>query len=134
MRKITQCKISLMEKDTNFSIDDKGKGNYIIRSTGSFNPEEYIKTHLDEELNEEEYKFLVENAITVIYDNLMEKQEGRVLDTVGVWLTFDDGEIIENAIDIPILDSMAEFGEADVIPILEFAKMTVDPFYESETS
>jgi hypothetical protein len=124
-----------MEKDTNFSIDDKGKGNYIIRSTGSFNPEDYIKTHLSgKELDKEEYKFLVENAIVVIYDNLIEKQEGKSLDTVGIWLTFDNGEVIENALDIPVLESMAEFGEKDIIPILEFAKMTVEPFYESEVS
>ena len=43
MKKVLECKISLMEKEKDFSVDDKGKGNYIIRTSGTFLPEEYLE-------------------------------------------------------------------------------------------
>ncbi len=35
MKKIDEFKVSLMEKDADFEIDDKGKGIYIIRTSGT---------------------------------------------------------------------------------------------------
>lgn len=124
-----------MEKDSNFSIDDKGKGNYVIRSSGTFEPEKYIMENAhSQDFTKEEYKGFVQNAITVIYDSLLNENKEKVFHTVGIWITFDGEETIENAIDIAVLESMAEFGGEGVIPILEFAKMTLDPYYESEVS
>jgi hypothetical protein len=135
MKKILECKISLMEKDQNFSIDEKGKGNYIVRATGKFKPEEYIQQWSNgEELKPEEYKSFVENALMMIYDNMLERAGEDKLDTVGIWITFDDENIIDNAIDLSVLETMGEYGEDGLIPILEFAKMTLDPYYESSIS
>lgn len=124
-----------MEKETNFSVDDKGKGNYIIRTSGTFEPEKYLAANppaLD--LTLEEYRAFIEHAITMIYGSLITENKGNEFHTVGVWLTFDDGETIDNAMDISVLESMAELGGKEVIPIFEFAKMTLDPYYEGEIS
>ena len=122
-----------MEKEKNFSIDNKSKGNYIIRSSGTFEPEKYIIEYASSQnFTQEEYKAFVENAISIIYNNLLNENKEKVFDTVGIWITFDGEETIENAIDIQVLESMAEYGEEGVIPILEFAKMTLDSYYESQ--
>ena len=124
-----------MEKDNNFSIDDKGKGNYIIRSSGTFEPEKYIMENVSfQDFDQDEYLSFVENAISMIYDSLLNENKETVFHTVGLWITFEGEDPIENAIDVSVLESIAEFGEEGVIPILEFAKMTLDPYYESEVS
>lgn len=135
MKKIIECKISLMEKDQNFSIDEKGKGNYIVRATGTFKPEEYLQQWSNgEELKEDEYRSFIENALMMIYDNMLERASEDKLDTVGLWITFDDEKTIDNAIDLSVMETMEQYGEEGVIPILEFAKMTLDPYYESSVS
>ena len=127
-----------MEKDQNFSISDKGKGNYIIRTTGTFEPEKYLKDFAfdGKAIEEDDYRYLVENAVMMIYDSMISRKDISLgqMDTVGIWITFDDGLTIDNAMDISILKDMEEYGEEGVIPILEFAKMTLDPYYESSVS
>ena len=135
MKRIVECKISLMEKEKDFSIDDKGKGNYIIRSSGIFNPENYLKGEDFEEIIEpDEYMGFIENAISLVYDNLIIESKDQVKDAVGLWITFDDGEKIDNAMDISVLEAIENYGEEGVNSILEFAKMTLQPYYESEVS
>jgi len=134
MKKILECKVSLMEKDTNFSIDEKSKGNYIIRTTGKFEPEKYIMERaFVQGMLQDQYLEFMENAIQMIYDNLIENAKTS-FDTVGLWITFDDGNTIDNAMDIDVMITMGEYGGPGVIPILEFAKMTLGPYYESEVS
>lgn len=136
MRKIKECRISLMEKGENFSIED-GKGNYILRTTGTFEPEKYLKDFAFEgkHLKEKEYKDFVANAIMMIYDSIIDSGDHKgALDTVGLWVVFEDDETIDNAMDISLLESMEKYGEDGTIPILEFAKMTLQPYYEGETS
>ena len=132
MKKILECKISLMEKDTNFSIDEKSKGNYIIRTTGTFEPEKYImEWAFAQDMDQDQYLEFVNNAVLMIYDNLIENTKTS-FDTVGLWITFDDGHTIDNAMDVDVMITMGEYGGEGVIPILEFAKMTLAPYYESE--
>ena len=70
--------------------------------------------------------------LTTIYGDLISESKDK-LDTVGIWITFDDDSVIENSMDISILDSIGEYGENGIIPILEFVKMTLQPD-ESEVS
>ena len=54
-----------MEKDKSFSVNEKGKGNYIVRSTGKFLPNEYFKkwgVDIKENFDEDEYNFFIGNA------------------------------------------------------------------------
>jgi len=134
MKKILECKISLMEKDANFSIDKKSKGNYIVRTTGTFNPEKYIvEWGFSQEMKQKEYLDFVANALLMIYDNLVENTECKI-DSVGLWITFDDGNTIDNAMDFEVMEAIENYGGPGVIPVLEFTKMTLAPYYESEVS
>ncbi len=120
-----------MERDKDFSIDEQNKGNYIIRTSGTFEPEKYIMENaFAQGMEQEEYLAFVENAVMMIYDSMI-GSAGSKFDTVGLWITFEDGKTIDNSMDIDILKSMEEYGEEGVIPILEFAKMTLAPYYES---
>jgi hypothetical protein len=135
MKKILECKVSLMEKDINFSIDEESKGNYIIRTSGTFNPEKVLEDRTNKFIiTEDEYKSFVETAIMTIYEDLLENSTDKKVDTVGIWITFEDGEKIDNAMDISLLEAIEDYGEEGVISILELAKMTLAPYYESEVS
>jgi len=39
---INEIKISLMEKEKDFNINENGKGNYIIKSSATFLPDKYL--------------------------------------------------------------------------------------------
>lgn len=134
MKKILEFKVSLMEKDKDFSINENGKGNYIIRATGTFKPEEYLEKWSNEEIEENEYRSFVESAIMMIYDNMLVQAGEEKFDTVGLWITFNDETKVENAMDLDVLKALESYGPEDVIPVLEFAKMTLDPYYESSVS
>jgi len=127
MKKVIECKVSLMEKDKDFSVNKEGKGNYIVRSSGRFLPNEYFKkwgVNIKEDFDQEEYNFFIGNAITTIYGDLIAESKNK-LDSVGIWITFDDESVVENSMDISILDSIREYGQEGIIPILEFVKMTL---------
>ena len=124
-----------MEKEKEFSIDEESKGNYIIRTTGTFEPETYLKEMSNgEEIPVDEYKGFIESSIMMIYDSMLARAGEDKFDTVGLWITFDDGNTIDNAMDLDVLKTLEEYGEGEVIPVLEFAKMTLDPYYESSVS
>jgi hypothetical protein len=136
MKKIKEFRISLMEKDSDFSLNEENKGNYIIRTTGKFLPEEYIQklgVETEEEFKETDYLEFIGNAMLVIYDNLMEESKDKKVDTVGVWVTFDDDKTIDSAMDISVIKALEEY-HTDIIPAMEFFKMTLQPYYESELS
>lgn len=129
MKKIDEFKVSLMEKDADFEIDDKGKGNYIIRTSGTFNAKEFFSDK--EEPDGGEYREFIEGAILAVYENLPIDAE---YDSIGIWITFSDGQKIDNSVDLATINSMEDFG---VIKsgMLEFIKMTLDAVNdESEES
>ena len=118
-----------MEKDADFEIDDKGKGKYIIRTSGTFNVKEFFSDK--GEPGDEEYREFIEGAILAVYENLPIDAE---YDSVGIWITFSDGQKIDNSVDLATINSMEDFG---VIKsgMLEFVKMTLDAVNdESEES
>jgi hypothetical protein len=136
MKRVLECKVSLMEKEKGFSVDDEGKGNYIIRSSGTFRPEEFmelnpqIKASLN---NEDAYLDYVSQSAMLIVEELKTKTSETPVDSVGIWVTFDDGKKVESSMDLSTMDMIKEYHQ-DVDPYFEFAKMTLQPFYESEVS
>ena len=68
----------------------------------------------------------------LIAENL-ESQTKDSIDSVGIWITFDDQEKTESSMDLSTMSMMKEHHE-DLNPYFEFAKMTLQPFYESEVS
>jgi len=126
--------MSLMEKAEDFSIDDEGKGNYVIRTSGIFLPEEYIKQNpqLEEALtNKDSYVEYVSQAMMLIAENLEDQSRDKKIDSVGIWVTFEDDDKIDSSIDLSTMELMKE-QHLDLNPYFEFAKMTIQPFYESE--
>ena len=133
MNKIIECKLALMEKEKDFSMNDKSEGNYIIRSSAMFKPEEYLEEHYPEVVpSDEEYNLLIESSVHGMYDTLVEKST-QLHETLGIWLTLEDGTVIDNAIDLSVLEAMEQYGDGAVVPVREFAKMTLPPLDESET-
>lgn len=129
MKKVKEFRVSLMEKDENFSISEEGKGNYIIRASGTFNTEEFFKDK--EELSEEEYRNFMEGAIVAVYNQIPKE---ILYETIGLWITYEDDQKIENAMDLSVLETMGEMGD-NIDPIIEFAKMTLNTVeYEDEDS
>lgn len=129
MKKVKEFRVSLMEKEKDFSIDEEGRGNYIIRASGTFNVQEYFRDK--GEIDSEEERSFIESAIVAIYNQLPKEAS---YETLGLWITYEDGKIIDNSMDISVLESMKELGD-NVDPVWEFAKMTLDAAeYESEVS
>ena len=137
MKRVLECKVSLMEKDVDFSLDNEGKGNYIIRSSATFLPEKYIEQNpeykeaiLD---SDESYLDFVSQAVSLMTENLKEETKDKKIDSIGIWVTFEDDKKVESSMDLSVMETIKEFHQ-DINPFLEFAKMTLHPFYESEVS
>lgn len=125
-----------MEKEKDFSVDEDGRGNYIIRASGTFLPEEYlelnplVKSQIE---GEESYIDYVSQAAMLIAEGLQEETKEIPIDSIGIWVTFDNERKIESSMDLSVMEMMKEHHE-DLNPFFEFAKMTLQPFYESEVS
>lgn len=122
-----------MEKDLESKITEENKGAFIIRASGTFFPEEYLKNNGEEvegDLSTEEYKGFIGTAISTIYDSLIDKAKNAKVDSVGLWLTFSEERTVESSMDVATLNIIKEYHK-DINPIFEFAKMTLDSVYES---
>jgi len=129
MKKIKEFRMSLMEKDENFPTKEKGKLNFIIRSSAVLEVEKYMQTQ-DVIVEDDEYEDFVINSSQIIYDALMEKNKKHV-DSIGVWVQFEDGVEVDNSMDLSVLNDIKTYGGDDIQPIQEFFKMTVQE-HESE--
>ena len=121
-----------MEKDATVKIEEASKEAFILKSSGTFLPEEYLlKNGQERELDfsVEEYKEFIQNSIAAIYGDLISSSKNKVTDSVGIWLTFDDGNTVETSMDISTMDLIG--GSYDINPIYELAKMLLDTAYES---
>lgn len=136
MKRVLECKVSLMEKEKSFSVDEEGRGNYIIRSSGTFLPEEFmeqnpqIRASLEDE---ESYLDYISQSVMLISEELQSQTGETPVDSVGIWVTFEDGKKVESSMDISTMELIKE-SHQDIDPFFEFAKMTLQPFYESEVS
>lgn len=112
LENIKTIEMSLMKKDSD--INENSKAEYIKTTTGKFViPEDFTK-------NEKGFELLTQD----IYQSLKEKTVKEV-DSVGLWIEFDDSTIFENAISIQTLEDISNYSSESVIPIFEFFKMTL---------
>ena len=125
-----------MEKEKDFEVDEKGRGNYVIRSSGTFLPEEYMEMNPQIKASvqdSESYIDYVSQAAMLIAEELQTETKDTPVDSVGIWITFDNEKKIESSMDLSVMEMMKEHHEG-LNPFFEFAKMTLQPFYESEVS
>lgn len=108
-----------MEKEDKPS--EKGKDFYIIRSSANLDNIELLYK------NYKEYKYddFIFNISNIIFEDLL-KINNKNVDSVGIWITFEDEKIIDNAIDIETLNKIKEYGSKDVEAFKEFFKMTLE--------
>ena len=123
MKKIKEFKMLLMEKDDKFPTKKEGKFNFIIRSSAVLEVEKYMQNH--EIYEDEEYEEFILKSSQIIYDALMEKNGEKHIDSVGVWVEFENGEQVDNSMDLSVLNDIKTYGGDNVQPIPEFFKMTV---------
>ena len=79
----------------------------------------------EEELNEEDYEVFILGSADVMYTELLNKNK-ETIDTVGIWITFEDETQIDNAMAISILDDIKKYGQEGINPLQELFKMTIN--------
>ena len=123
-----------MEKEKDFSVNDKAEGNYIVRASATFKPEEYLKEHYPDVIpSDEEYNLLIESSVHGMYDTLIE-QSKQLYETLGLWITLEDGTVIDNAMDLSVLEAIGQYSDDGVIPVREFSKMTLQLLDEGKAN
>ena len=63
---------------------------------------------------------------------MIEKNDKHV-DSIGVWILYEDGFEIDNSMDLSVLEDLGKYGADDIKPIQEFFKMTIQE-YEGQES
>jgi len=124
MKKIKEFRMSLMEKDEEFPTKEKGKLNFIIRSSAVLEVEKYMRLQGVEDYEDAEYEEFVLKSSQILYEALM-KKNNKSVDSVGVWVKFEDGLEVDNSMDISVLNDIKTYGGGDVQPVQEFFKMTI---------
>lgn len=119
MKKIKEYRMSLMEKDVKLS-EEEGKVNYIIRNSAVLEVSKLLEEHTIEDYDE-----FVSSSSSLIFSELINKKGEQKVDSVGLWVTFEDGLEVDNSIDLSILEDIQKYGADDVDAISEFFKMTV---------
>lgn len=121
MKKIKEYRMSLMTKDSDKSKIE-GKTNYIIKYSALLEVANYIK---NQEVIEKEYDDFVLNSSKILFDELLKSKGKTNVDSVGIWVSFEDGLEIDNSIDISVLEDIKNYGSEDIEPIKEFFKMSL---------
>lgn len=121
MKQIKEYRISLMQKEG--KALKKNKQKYVIKCSVTFDVARAL-----EQFPMDHDSFVVDSAHTV-FEELQESNKD-VVESVGVWFKFMDGEEIDNSIDLVVLDDIKKYGVEDIEPMKEFIKMTLG--YESE--
>ncbi len=121
MTDIKQIKISLMESQG--EVDPStGKSDYIMKTSASFQFNEYVEKTCPE-IDEEGREQILKEGSQLIYQDLLEKTKDK-FDSVGVWLTIGD-LIYENSISLAAMEGIQEHGEKGIVPIYELIKMII---------
>jgi len=111
-----------MEKDEHLS-EEEGKVNYIIRNSAILEIGKLMKERNVD--TDEEYDEFVTGSSSLIFNELMDKKGEYNVDSIGLWVLFEDGIEIDNSIDLSVLEDIQKYGAEDVDAVAEFFKMTV---------
>lgn len=123
MKKIAEFKISLMKRESDYD-KETGKCNYSVKLSGTL----HVKKLKRNPKFKEDYEGFILESASLIFDDLLKKskESDADVDSVGLWITYEDGSIIENSIDLLVLKDMEQYGIEKINPIQEFFKMTVN--------
>jgi hypothetical protein len=131
MNKIKTIKIGLMLLDKIFELKDVDE---TIKSFGEFDPRYSATLNIKEILasqiggiTEDNYNDVIPNILSLVYDDLLSK-EMQNIDSVGIWIEFEDGQIIDNSIKLSVLEDIKRYGAEDINPIYEFYNMTIQKY------
>lgn len=113
-----------MERDMKIPINEKGKGSYIVKSSGEFDVKSALGDDFFIERDFDEYLLDMGILFSEIYTEIVAEHGDNGFDSVGVWIDFDDGSSIENSIDVNTLEAISGFSP-DLTPIIEFFRMTL---------
>jgi len=120
MTDIKLLKIALLENKGD--VDSAGKGDFLLRTSGAFEFNEYVKLTYPE-ADEEDREKILKEACQLIYRDLLEKTHDK-FDSVGVWLTVGD-QVYENSIAIATMEGIQQYGQEGIAPVYELVKMTL---------
>jgi hypothetical protein len=117
---IDTLKIGLLEKKS--EINKKGKTHYILKSSASFQFNNYIN-NLEDPITDEEEEEVLSKISETIFNDLLEKTKDE-FNSVGIWIESESGKI-ENSIELSVFEGIKKFGNPGIVPIFEFIKMTI---------
>lgn len=126
MKKIKELRVALMEKEGTKS-EEEGKENYIIRASANLEVSKVLEQHPEFIDRHDE---LVLDTANVMFGDLIKMKGNDDINSVGLWITFEENKMIDNAIDIETLEKIKEYGMENIEPFKEFFKMTIED-YES---
>lgn len=92
------------------------ENNYEVKTTNNLIISDLVK----ESFNEDK----VDELLSLMYEDLIDKSKEYNIDSVGIWITYDD-HIFKNSIKLETLNDMTKYGAEDTIPIYEFCKLTI---------
>jgi hypothetical protein len=121
MKRIKEYKMSLMEKEG--KSDQKGKYNFVVKCSALLQ----VNKMIDDNTVDEEYDDFILESASLIFEELHNqvKENGKI-ESLGLWITFNDGLEIDNSIDLSVLNDIKTYGEENINPVKEFFKMTVE--------
>lgn len=119
---IKEIKISLMEKTGESSCKKFKKSEYIVKSSATLDFNTYMKGKYPE-ADEEDTEYILKNISNFIFEDLIGKTKDK-FDSVGIWIKSKDN-FWENAMDLPTLEGIKQYGEIGIVPVFELIKMTL---------
>lgn len=111
--KIKEYRLSLMEKLST----EENQSQCIIKCSATLKANEL-------NINEEDLNETLAESVSYIYDDLISQNKAKI-DTIGLWILYDNDQEINNSIDIVVLEDIKKYGTDDVDPFKEFFKMTM---------
>ena len=111
-----------MKKEAATELVD-GKNEFTIKCSASIDIEQYVKEH---PITDDQYDDFILQSSSIIFSELLTKIDNALIDSVGVWFTFEDESKIDNSIELSVFDDIEKYGAPDVDPLKEFIKMTLE--------
>jgi len=128
MRKIKEFKISLMQKDDKKELTLNNKAKFIIKHSATLNIKNLIEINKEyKNYYDNDYSEFISESASLIYNDLNNVNKKHKIDSIGIWIIFENGEFIDNSIPTSVLDDIKKYSMDDSInPIKEFIKMTLN--------
>jgi hypothetical protein len=107
-------KISLLKKESDINEDNKAE--YIKLITANIDCDKIEKSQLQK----------IPELCQNIFEELINHNLDIVPTHVGIWIEYTNGNKIENAIDLNVLNSIKKYGDNISKPFTEFFNWTIE--------